>query len=90
MQILDFELDRQTVTGNDGSYAFADVPAGGEYQLSFRPPTSDFDSRDSSFALGLDAPAEVTMDLTTVSRRASLSGPVPDRLFNVWMFNSSI
>jgi hypothetical protein len=66
----------QAVTAADGSYAFANVPAGGEYQLSFKPPTSDYDARDSIFALGLDAASEITLDLSTVSRRASLSGSV--------------
>ncbi|MDB5050292.1 MAG: Carboxypeptidase regulatory-like protein [Fibrobacteres bacterium] len=70
-------LDRlKTVSSADGSYAFADVPAGQEYQLSCKPPTADYDARDTSFALDLAAPAQVTADIRTLSRLASLSGTV--------------
>ncbi|MDQ3002966.1 MAG: carboxypeptidase-like regulatory domain-containing protein, partial [Fibrobacterota bacterium] len=65
-----------TVSGADGSYAFADVPAGGDYQLSCKPPTADYDSRDTSFSVALNAPTQVTANLNTMSRLASLSGTV--------------
>ncbi|MBW8887918.1 MAG: carboxypeptidase regulatory-like domain-containing protein [Fibrobacteres bacterium] len=63
-------------TQSDGSYAFADVPAGQEYQLSCKPPTAGFDPKDTAFSLSLDAPATVIANLSTLSRQASLSGSV--------------
>ncbi|HLP41646.1 MAG TPA: carboxypeptidase regulatory-like domain-containing protein, partial [Fibrobacteria bacterium] len=66
----------RATTGADGVYAFSGVPAGGEYRLAVKPPTAEYDPKDSSFALGLDAPSQVTLDLATVSRLASLSGTV--------------
>ena len=66
----------KTVSGADGSYAFADVPAGQEYQLACKPPTADYDARDTTFALDLSAPAQVAADLRTLSRLASLAGAV--------------
>ncbi len=65
----------KTVTGTDGSYGFADVPAGQEYQLSCKPPTADFDAKDTTFALGLEAGAQ-TIDIRTLSRQSSLAGSV--------------
>ncbi|HKP97827.1 MAG TPA: carboxypeptidase-like regulatory domain-containing protein [Fibrobacteria bacterium] len=66
----------KTVSGADGAYAFPDVPAGQEYQLSCKPPTADYDARDTTFALDVNAPSQVTANLRTLSRVASLSGTV--------------
>ena len=74
---LRFGQDKlKTVSGADGSYAFADVPAGQEYQLSVKPPTADYDARDTSFALGLNAPAQVAADLRTLSRLSAVGGTI--------------
>lgn len=64
------------VSGADGAYAFADVPAGLEYQLAVKPPTADYDARDTTFALALSAPAQITADLHTLSRLAVIGGAV--------------
>jgi hypothetical protein len=66
----------KTTSGADGSFAFADVAAGREYQLSVKPPNADYDARDTVFALGLDAPAQVKADLRTLSRLAAIGGIV--------------
>ena len=66
----------KATTGADGTFAFADVPAGGEYRLAVKPPTADHDPEDTVYFLGLDTPAQVTLNLATVSRQASLSGTV--------------
>ncbi|MDB5106144.1 MAG: hypothetical protein JWP91_3833 [Fibrobacteres bacterium] len=60
----------------NGAYAFDDVPAGQDYLLSVKPPTADFDARDTTFALGLDAPAQATANLRTLSRLSALSGTI--------------
>lgn len=64
------------VSGADGAYAFADVPAGLEYRVAVMPPTADYDARDTSFALGLSAPAQITVDLRTLSRLGVIGGTV--------------
>lgn len=64
----------KATTGADGSFAFADVPAGGEYQVSFKPPTADYDPKDTVFARSLAETAPATVNLATRSRLASLAG----------------
>ncbi len=66
----------KSVSGADGSYAFTDVPAGQDYQLACKPPTADYDARDTSFSLDVSAPAQVTANLATLSRQAAVSGIV--------------
>ena len=66
----------KTTTAGDGSFSFSNVPAGDEYKLACKPPTADYDARDTTFALGLDAAAQVAANLHTLSRQASLAGTV--------------
>ncbi|MEO6097472.1 MAG: carboxypeptidase regulatory-like domain-containing protein [Fibrobacteria bacterium] len=67
--------DRLKITsGADGSFVFADVAAGREYQLSVKPPNADYDAKDTVFALDLGAPAQVSADLRTLSRLAGIGG----------------
>ncbi|MEO7425057.1 MAG: carboxypeptidase-like regulatory domain-containing protein, partial [Fibrobacteria bacterium] len=66
----------KTVSGQDGAYSFADVPAGQDYQLACKPPTADYDAHDTAFASVLDGPSQVTVNLSTLSRLAGLSGTV--------------
>ena len=65
-----------TISGSDGSFSFDEVPLGDEYKLACKPPTSEIEARDTTFALSLEAPSLVTANLKTLSRGASLSGTI--------------
>lgn len=64
----------RSATGPEGTFAFADVPAGGEYQVSLKPPTADHDAKDTVFSRTLAETAPAAVNLSTRSRLASLAG----------------
>ncbi len=66
----------KTNSSSDGSFNFADVPAGEEYRLACKPPTGEYDARDTTFALGLNTESPITVNLKTLSRQASVAGTV--------------
>ena len=66
----------KTISGADGTYSFEEVAAGDEYSLACKPSTADYDAQDTTFALDVNADAQVTVNLHTYSRQASFAGAV--------------